>query len=393
MEKFSRCAPHCFIIEIFLMKMNSKEVNIFLKQEKIFDADYCIGYTLTHVDAEIYTFELDKTRKVWGEIVERSLVNTESGIEPLDISLRDSNESKLASEFVGEFLSRDMSKPLADLERTKLHYHESGRASEVNPSVGQWNMTDLDMINGGTLNYLAIINFLRQNEQAVGRFADIKGWLDRFIPNRSAMDFDYAHYMLTEAKKGKENPVDSLPAREAYRKRLAEGCNMYRTRILAFKNKPPTPVEAIPSDLFAASVHQSKTVKTRRYIPQTSERILDAPDLVDDYYLNLLDWGSSNVLAIALANTVYLWDSTDGNTSELVTVDDESGPVTSVKWAPDGRHISIGLNISDVQLWDSTANRLLRTLKGGHQSRVGAMDWNNHILSTGGMDGQIICYM
>ena len=27
-----------------------------------------------------------------------------------------------------------------------------------------------DMINGGTVNYLAIINFLRQNEQAVGRF-------------------------------------------------------------------------------------------------------------------------------------------------------------------------------------------------------------------------------
>nr|GEY25727.1 cell division cycle 20.2, cofactor of APC complex-like [Tanacetum cinerariifolium] len=213
--------------------------------------------------------------------------------------------------------------------------------------------------------------------------------LDRFIPNRSAMDFDYAHYMLTEAKKGKENPVDSSPAREAYRKRLAEGCNMNRTRILAFKNKPPPPVEAIPSDLFAPA-QQSKTVKARRYIPQTSERTLDAPDLVDDYYLNLLDWGSSNVLAIALGNTVYLWDATDGNTSELMTVDDESGPVTSVKWAPDGRYISVGLNSSDVQLWDSTANRLLRTLKGGHQSRVGAMDWNNHILTTGGMDGHIV---
>ncbi|KAL6584385.1 hypothetical protein OROMI_003674 [Orobanche minor] len=31
----------------------------------------------------------------------------------------------------------------------------------------------------------------------------------------------------------------------------------------------------------------------------------------------------------------------------------------------------------------------LRTLRGGHISRVGAMDWNNHILTTGGMDGQI----
>ena len=55
---------------------------------------------------------------------------------------------------------------------------------------------------------------------------------------------------------------------------------------------------------------------------------LDAPDLVDDYYLNLLDWGSSNVLLIALGNTVYLWDASDGSTSELFTVDDDIGPPT-----------------------------------------------------------------
>lgn len=90
---------------------------------------------------------------------------------------------------------------------------------------------------------------------------------------------------------------------------------------------------------------------------QTSERTLDAPDLVDDFYLNLLDWGSSNVLAIALGHTVYLWDASDGSTSELVTIDDEIGPVTSVSWAPDGRHIALGLNNSEVQLWDSASNR------------------------------------
>jgi len=96
-------------------------------------------------------------------------------------------------------------------------------------------------------------------------------------------------------------------------------------------------------------------------LAQSSERTLDAPDLVDDYYLNLLDWGSSNVLSIALGSTVYLWDASSGSTSELVTVDDDYGPVTSVSWAPDGRHIAVGLNSSDVQLWDTTSNRLVCT--------------------------------
>ncbi|KAM3381644.1 cell division cycle 20.2, cofactor of APC complex [Capsicum galapagoense] len=212
--------------------------------------------------------------------------------------------------------------------------------------------------------------------------------LDRFIPNRSAIDFDYAHYMLTEGRKGKENPVVNSPSSEAYRKHLAETFNMNRTRILAFKNKPPTPVEAISNEF--ASVQQAKAAKPRRYIPQTPERTLDAPDILDDYYLNLLDWGSSNVLSIALGGTVYLWDASDGATSELITVDEHNGPVTSVKWAPDGRHIAVGLNNSEVQLWDTTANQMLRSLKGGHRSRVGALDWNNHILTTGGMDGRIV---
>lgn len=32
----------------------------------------------------------------------------------------------------------------------------------------------------------------------------------------------------------------------------------------------------------------------------------------------------------------------------------------------------------------------LRTLRGGHRRRVGSLAWNNHILTTGGMDGWII---
>jgi len=95
---------------------------------------------------------------------------------------------------------------------------------------------------------------------------------------------------------------------------------------------------------------------------QTPERTLDAPDLVDDYYLNLLDWGSRNVLSIALGNTVYLWNASNGSASELVTVDEDTGPVTSVSWAPDGQHIAVGLNNSHIQLWDSSNNRLVSFL-------------------------------
>ncbi|KAK6137240.1 hypothetical protein DH2020_029011 [Rehmannia glutinosa] len=189
------------------------------------------------------------------------------------------------------------------------------------------------------------------------------------------MDFDYAHYMLTGGRVEKEDVGPCSPSKQLYRKHLAEILNMNRTRILAFKNKAPT---------LAKDIHES-------FSPSSPERTLDAPDIVDDFYLNLLDWGSGNVIAIALGNSVYLWDASDGSISELLSTDDDDiGPVTSVKWAPDGKHLAVGFNNSDVQLWDSSPIRLLRTLRGGHQLRVVSLDWNDHILTTGGMDGLII---
>ena len=45
----------------------------------------------------------------------------------------------------------------------------------------------------------------------------------------------------------------------------------------------------------------------QRKISGVPERILDAPDIVNDYYLNPIDWSATNLLAVALANTVYIW--------------------------------------------------------------------------------------
>ena len=73
--------------------------------------------------------------------------------------------------------------------------------------------------------------------------------------------------------------------------------------------------------------------------------------------MNLLDWSSTNVLSVALGNTVYMWDASDSSISELLIADDEEGPVTSVSWAPDGRQIAVGMSNSVVQLWDSASDK------------------------------------
>ncbi|CAI7850685.1 unnamed protein product, partial [Closterium sp. NIES-53] len=41
----------------------------------------------------------------------------------------------------------------------------------------------------------------------------------------------------------------------------------------------------------------------------THHQVLDAPALQDDFYLNLVDWSSTNVLAVGLGSCVYLWSA------------------------------------------------------------------------------------
>jgi hypothetical protein len=47
-------------------------------------------------------------------------------------------------------------------------------------------------------------------------------------------------------------------------------------------------------------------------------QVLDAPALQDDFYLNLVDWSSQNVLAVGLGSCVYLWSACTSKASLLL---------------------------------------------------------------------------
>jgi len=174
--------------------------------------------------------------------------------------------------------------------------------------------------------------------------------------------------------------------------------NKPEAKILAFKAKAPAPREGHLNNLRvvysqnkyqkgANTANQSSRKVTRR-IPQIADKILDAPALLDDYYLNLLSWSqTSNVLAVALGSSVYLWNAESGSTEKLLTTDNEE-PVTSISWIQEGNIIAVGTDSCTVQLWDASAQKRLRTMRG-HVSRVGSLAWNTHLLSSGSKSGQI----
>lgn len=210
---------------------------------------------------------------------------------------------------------------------------------------------------------------------------DVDCSMDRFIPSRSGLSGDFNKSMTADESD--------------YSKVLSEvnGINN-SARVLAFKNKAPAPKEENFSSLkvlySVQGAKKAETVKSFRHINTAPVKVLDAPDLLDDYYLNLMSWGSTNVLAIALAQTLYLWDASTGSIKEFMTLEGENDYISSVSWIQQGdSHLAIGTASNAVQLWDVHAGTKVRSMDG-HSARVGALAWNDHMLTSGSRDTTIV---
>ena len=108
------------------------------------------------------------------------------------------------------------------------------------------------------------------------------------------MDFDVSHFELTRVGNTENTNVNASPAKEEYKKELAHTLmqtDRASNKVLAFANKPHQSVHESSLRVLYTQNREAglQPRKYSRHIPQAPERILDAPELLDDYYLNLLD--------------------------------------------------------------------------------------------------------
>lgn len=131
---------------------------------------------------------------------------------------------------------------------------------------------------------------------------------DRFIPNRKSARMKF--FLNDRQPKDKEDGL----------------CNIYRKHVLSLngisnfefgcssENEPGFSVPDYVKELNQFTTEESRKV---RKIPKTPYKVLDAPALQDDFYLNLIDWSSSNILAVGLGSAVYLWAPETGKVTKL----------------------------------------------------------------------------
>jgi cell division cycle 20-like protein 1 (cofactor of APC complex) len=184
---------------------------------------------------------------------------------------------------------------------------------------------------------------------------------------------------------GQPNP-NSIP----YAPTAAEQRNLftYKARRMNIINEPTSPYSLTPISAKSVKLLRSPR-KASRKISKIPFKVLDAPELQDDFYLNLVDWSSQNVLSVGLGACVYLWSACTSQVTKLCDLTQDGDTVTSVSWSERGNFVAVGTHRGYVQVWDVMANKRVNVLEG-HTARVGALAWNGDNLSSGSRDRLIL---
>ncbi|KAK6458314.1 anaphase promoting complex, Cdc20, Cdh1, and Ama1 subunits [Scheffersomyces xylosifermentans] len=227
---------------------------------------------------------------------------------------------------------------------------------------------------------------------------------DRFIPSRHNSTSSKLH-TTNSAPHPDASPQTHIKAQTSkiYQHHVAEACGIeMNSRVLLYQPLPPERKKPINLFSHISGTSDSKSKLTgksslrpaaasarAKKIPTAPERVLDAPGFVDDFYLNLLAWSSTNLLAIGLEDAVYVWNASTGSVGILCELPDKT-LVTSLRWSDDGSYISIGKDDGLIEIWDIETNTKLRTINcNNHQTRIASQAWSQHILTSGSRLGNL----
>jgi hypothetical protein len=160
---------------------------------------------------------------------------------------------------------------------------------------------------------------------------------DRFIPSREYIRASpFGGDDNTDKKRKKQQSTETPLQKEFKRRMLSTICNipleklsenaepisvfsfgrnqsLHSSSLSLTERSSPFKMDVLRAmKVSQESEYHQVASKVVRKVPSAPVRILDAPDLVDDYYLSLISWSKENILAVALARSVYIWNAATG---------------------------------------------------------------------------------
>ena len=138
-------------------------------------------------------------------------------------------------------------------------------------------------------------------------------------------------------------------------------------------------------------------INQRKINPKPYKELIIS-NLIDDFYLNLLDWSPKDQIAVGCTTSVVLWNNNKtqseillnypcGNLEESENVVEKY--VSSLIWSNEGDKLAVGHSLGCVEIYDINKKKLVSNYSG-HNGRVGVVSWNGNIISSGSKDCNII---
>ena len=127
-------------------------------------------------------------------------------------------------------------------------------------------------------------------------------------------------------------------------------------------------------------------------IPKISYKVLDAPNLRDDFYLNLVDWSKQNIVAVGLENKLYTWNAKYSDVSFISELSNEENYYTSLSFNSDGQYLISSSTDGNIFIRDIEKEKdelIYNGLSNGRICSICKMNSNPNVFSFGSKDLKI----
>lgn len=200
---------------------------------------------------------------------------------------------------------------------------------------------------------------------------------DRFIPLRSSL-VENNDYMRDH----------SLPKKPSL---YSDMMKPSRNSIFSYQKK-----KTKENTLSQFNTPKSQNKKKRR-MERKPVKILDAPCLMDDYYLNLVCWSETNLIGVGLEDSVYFYNFLSNNivkhfdlpklySGDSIPSDEDFCPyICSLSFNTEGKMLATADSKGQVIISDIASNKMISN-SAVHSSRIGAVHWQENMLVTGSRD-------
>lgn len=131
----------------------------------------------------------------------------------------------------------------------------------------------------------------------------------------------------------------------------------------------------------------SSQPKMRGPVKNQPYKVLDAPCLRDDFYLNLVDWSDNDNIGVGLQTSLYVWSGCTSKVKKIYESSSLTNYICSVSFMRHTPKVCAGFTDGVVKVFDILKSKTVMEFEGLHYGRIGSLGCSQNLICTGGRDG------